>query len=407
MHEKTSSFLTQINSKAELASKISFAALGFAIPISVAATSICLTLTILSLILAGNWRVKYRPALANHVAIAAIILFIAFLIGSIYSTATLPYVMKGLHKYGKLLLIPLFMPAIPDKKWQNIAINAFLGAIILNIFLAYTNALHLTNLYFFKNHTSPMDVFRGHIDMSFFMAVASYIFARRALASSNYRWLNSALFLLTVYVLLFLNAGRTGYAVFAILICTLLWQQLRWKGVLTAIIAIPLFTTAIYISSPTFKIRTHEAVTNAIKYHQDKQKNTSIGLRLTFIHNSLKLIKQRPIIGYGTGSFKQEFRKQFGLIPGFRNGLVTPHNEFLLITEQLGIIGLLLFICLLLTQISTAKKLDPEIKPIAQAVVAAFIVGAFCNSMLYTTATGHFFVYFTALLWAPITIKHE
>ncbi len=407
MHEKTSPLIIQIQNKAELTSKISFAALGFAIPISVAATSICLTITIISLILAGNWRAKYKPILTNKVAISAIILFFAFIIGSIYSSATLPYIIKGLHKYDKLLLIPLLMPAAAEKKWQKIAIYAFLGAIIINIFLAYTNALHLTNIYFFNKHSSPMDVFRGHIDMSFFIAIAAYIFAHRTLTKTNYRWTNCILFLLTTYALLFLNTGRTGYLVFAVLICILFWQQLRWKGVLTAIIVLPLFLTTVYFSSDTFRTGTNAVINNVIAYQYDQQSHTSIGFRMLFMHNSLILIKKHPVIGYGTGSFKPEFMKQFGILPGFPKGLVTPHNEYLLITTQLGIIGLILYLCLLLTQIATLPKLDQDIKPIAQAVVAAFIVGAFCNSMFYTTATGHFFVYFTALLWAPITKKHE
>ena len=64
--------------------------------------------------------------------------------------------------------------------------------------------------------------------------------------------------------------------------------------------------------------------------------NSSVGLRFEFWRKSLSLVAEAPVIGHGTGTIPQLFRR------GETNPLVTttnPHSQILAVAIELGIVG--------------------------------------------------------------------
>src|SRR4029077_10250350 len=84
---------------------------------------------------------------------------------------------------------------------------------------------------------------------------------------------------------------------------------------------------------------------------------TSTGLRLEFYQNSLDIVAQHPFAGVGTGGFPVAYAKQ---VAG-TNKVKThnPHNEFLHMATQVGILGVLLLIALFVSQWRLASSLRP------------------------------------------------
>ena len=109
--------------------------------------------------------------------------------------------------------------------------------------------------------------------------------------------------------------------------------------------------------------------------------NTSLGYRYIWFLNGYENIKKSPFIGFGIGSYK-ETTKQYTLDNNVQGiGFVTqnPHNEYISISSQLGILGLISFIYFLLNLFRNRNTND-----VSTAVLIVILVGCTMNS-LFTT----------------------
>jgi O-antigen ligase len=118
---------------------------------------------------------------------------------------------------------------------------------------------------------------------------------------------------------------------------------------------------------------------------------TSSALRIRYLKNSLDLVLERPLLGFGTGAFSSAYQDW-----------VAPHNEFLRLGVTGGLTGMGLFIWLLLAQWRCADRLAPQQRALAQALVATMAVGCLFNSFLYDHTEGHLWAFLSAVLYAPL-----
>ncbi|HBT97811.1 MAG TPA: hypothetical protein DEB25_09380 [Desulfobulbaceae bacterium] len=79
-----------------------------------------------------------------------------------------------------------------------------------------------------------------------------------------------------------------------------------------------------------------------------------------------------------------------------------PHNEYLLLAEQTGAFGLLLFVALLVMPGAEAKKrgLPADERRLIEGTALAMALGCLVNSLLFDSQQGHFFILMTSLLLA-------
>jgi O-antigen ligase len=379
----------------DLISKICAVMIAAAIVLSTAATNILFIATPIFSLFAGDLRAKFKTIIRNPVAIIFLLFYALFVIGAFYSTASWSNILLALKKYDKFLLAIFFLPLFAEKRWRDYAINAFLAAILVMLIASYLLELGWLT-YGAKNGIA---IFKNSIELSFLMAFATYFCLIKIWADVRYRWL-WILFLLSIaHTILFRNIGRTGYIVLISLLILFFFQKMGWRGLLiAAITSITLFGLA-FTFSPMFKTRTYAAIDDIKIYH--KTDNTSVGLRISFAKNSLRLIKKNLFLGTGTGSFVDTYATIKHIPAG------NPHNEYLNITIQFGILGLIVLLLVFGIPLWYSRFLPEEPKYIVRAVVLGIMVGSFANSWLLDTTEGHFYVYFIVLAFAAIPIKKQ
>jgi O-antigen ligase len=129
--------------------------------------------------------------------------------------------------------------------------------------------------------------------------------------------------------------------------------------------------------------------------------DSSTGLRLEFYHNTMQIIAAHPLTGVGTGGFPRAYAKQVegsGKI-ATRN----PHNEFLLIAAQIGMLGLVVLLAMLWQQWRAAGKLDtPMEQALARALVLTLATGCLVNSLLLDHTEGIFYAWLSGLLYGGL-----
>jgi O-antigen ligase len=132
--------------------------------------------------------------------------------------------------------------------------------------------------------------------------------------------------------------------------------------------------------------------------NKDSKQLTSVGQRVEFFTKSLELIKEKPIFGWGTGSYAQQFCRVAISDEWCQAGKFHPHNQFMAIGVQLGLLGIGIFIYFLWSAIEIARKLDLSLKVLALGLIATLIVDSFLHAPLFLVGEAQFFIIMLGLL---------
>jgi len=379
-------------SRVDLISKMLVVVTAFVLPLSVFLTNVFFILVPILSLVSGGVREKLNVIFRNPVAIAMLAFFSLFIIGLSYTIAPINDALKMLVHYDKIFFAALLFPLFTEDKWRKYSINAFIIGSIVLLILSY--------LKYFGLSIGPHDEsLKGHINFGFIMALLSYFLMLKIFAAKDIRYkiALTLILLLVVFNSLFLSIGRAGYFVFIGLFCLLLFQVFRWRGLLVAVIASILLFSCAYSFSGVFKQRIHDVANDIKVYNLNKNEDTSIGDRINFVRNSLKLIKERPIFGYGTGGYRFAYAN---IKPTPAVSSHNSHDEYLHIGVQFGSVGILMLLMLFFTQLWQSKNLPKDYCYIAQAIVVSIMIGSLANSWLLDSAEGHVYAYFIALAFA-------
>uniref|UniRef100_E6PN58 Putative O-antigen polymerase n=1 Tax=mine drainage metagenome TaxID=410659 RepID=E6PN58_9ZZZZ len=374
--------------------------MAFTLPLPTALGSVATVLLLLAWLLSGRWGEQFQRWRAVPTAMWATALLLMFVIGTTYSAGTGHGVSNFMGKYAKLLLVPVLIMALMDPRWRRRAINAFLLGAVIATALSYARFFNWVPT---RLHES---VVQGHIHFGTIMAFAAYFFARKAFEPGRWRWLWVLVAAWMAFDLLYINIARTGYVVVFALIVLLAWQRFRLRGLVIGTVAAVVLAGVAFTAFPVAKLRLEQAVSNIQQYKQFERTRegnldaNSLGLRLQFWSNSLRLIAQHPILGTGTGSLHEEYAK---LVAGTNTlDAVNPHNEYLSTTVQLGVIGLALLLGMGIAAWRDGLKLPVIERDALQGVIVTIAVGSLFNSLLLDVNEGRFFVVMLGLLLAAV-----
>ncbi len=388
----------------ETVAKVMVILTAFAIPMSTAVMSIATALLFLFWILSGNFGQKFRTVGHNPIVLWALGLFLLLAIGLSYTSAESEAALSSFGKYKKLLFIPIILSLALTEKWQRSAIYAFAIAMTIILFISYLKYFGVVALT--GSTGEEYTVFKGRIAHGIFMAFYFYMMVQFAIYRKPWRWLFLILASLACYNLLFINVGRSGYVVFASLVFFLFYQRFKWKGLVGAFLALTMLMTFAFFTSDGFRARITESV-NDVRVHVPGEYNHYSGLRyrLEYYQTTLKIIKKNVLVGHGTGSLAAEFK-----IIADQEGLRTtdnPHNEFMMITSQIGLVGLFVLCGMLYSQWRASLSLDVEYRHILQGVLVTMISGSMLNSLLLDSGEGKFYVILVAIFLSTSVLQNK
>jgi len=380
-------------------------ALGFSIPISVAADNILLAIIGGCWLFGGGYRGRLGVVRNNPVAIAAVALFALYLAGTFYTIGSDSEVLNTVSKGARLLLIPAVIPLMRDARWRRRGIVAFQTSMVATLALSYliwSGLLPVTA--WLKGTQSDPVAFKAHITHNVFMAFAAFLFALAAVDAKTRRArvVLGVLCAAAVANVLVMVPGRTGHIVLVVLFTYFLYRQLGAKGFAVAGVALGALAVVVFLSPDTML---HKRITLADDELQQWRTGAppdlrnSIGQRLEILRNTLEVIRDNPVFGVGTGGFGEAYAalaNRTGDVP-----TKNPHNEFLMIIAQFGVAGLVVLVCVFATQWWAAARLPLRFdQTAARALVITMVVASILSSTLIDHAEGIFFVYMSALLFA-------
>lgn len=281
------------------------------------------------------------------------LLTLLFLLSYFYTSATNEEYFQSIKKYIKFLYIPVCFYII---KTPQIKENLFLYFIIGSTFVLLLSYMKFFGFFdpayisefmgieYNDKLRSGVTVFQHSIIHGVVFAFYSFICFERASKQSNLLYL--ILSLMGFFNVFFLNNSRTAYLVAAIMILILIFSFIRSQDykkfciILALVILSFSFFTGSLISN-----RINVAISDIKKIYNNNY-DSSVGYRYVWLKYGLDIFYDKPIIGHGGGSFKNSLNKILINNTNLNQDFETqnPHNEFVSIGVQTGIIGILFFI---------------------------------------------------------------
>jgi len=391
-------------------------ALGFTIPIWVVADSILVVVLVLCWFACGGWRERVRRITANPVALSALLLFGWLLVGTLWGEGSPEDRMLSLKKYADLLLIPLLISMVIQAQERSRAILALAAALIVTLLLSFALSVGVlpagavmncdpSNPCVFKipitcEPSNPC-IFKKHTTHNALMAFGVLLFGVLAWTSSQRwaRWMwGGASFVAASNILLMVH-GRTGYVVLAGLAMVAFHMYFGWRGMVAAVIALSVTFSVAYQVSTSFHDRVNLVATGVAQWSPQTATYDGVTERMEFFYHTIEIIQDHPLMGAGTGGFAQAYAvhaKQAGVpIP------THPHNQYLLIMAQVGIVGLGLLFWLFVQQWRSASLVgDGTYGLLVRGLVVTIAIGCLFQPALNDHTEKLFYCLFSGLLYS-------
>jgi len=329
------------------------------------------------------------------VALWALLLYGGFIVGLSYGNAPDSDAFSMVSKYRELFFIPILISFLITARNRYWAWRTFIAASVITLLISYLMNFGVLNV----NELGDPS-FKSRITHGIFIAFFAFFCAHRFYDDKRYAKLYLTLFILCIYNLFFVIEGRTGQLIVVGLILLFTLQRLTIKKCLFAALIVAVLL-ALFLNFSDKAGRINEGVANTQAFLQPvpEQTESSMGQRYTFWKYSLKLIAEKPLLGHGTGSFAKEYQRIAAGEPFITKN---PHNEFLMIGVQLGLLGLLVYLGFLASQFYYAGKLPDQEKWLAQGLLMSLVITSLFNTPFFDHTEGHWYAGMIALCFAAL-----
>jgi O-antigen ligase len=274
-----------------------------------------------------------------------ILLWCLGVIGMLWADLSWTERFQGLGSFHRLLVVPILLAQFRRTERGMWVIYGFLISSALALIATYV--LTLTPGLTWRGPkgdgiVAHDDIFQGSVVVICAFGALGYA----GMNAVKRRWKPVLGFtaLTTVFLSYFLFVpifSRIATVAAAVLATSLGWRFYRWKGLLVACTFVALVGFAFWSISAGLRERVHNTIDEALEYSATNTA-TPIGQHVAFLKESLMIISSAPLVGHGTGSIPNEFRRIAGGASGAA-GVVTvnPHNQAFAVAIQIGLLGVI------------------------------------------------------------------
>lgn len=376
--------------------------IAFSIPLSVALPSLLTGVMVINWLLIASFKDDWNTIKTNKIVLA-VFFFISIHIIALLWTNDIEHAFSyTLQKESRLLLIPFFMLYV-QKRHIQYYFYAFILATTISEFASYSIIFGIIDPINGATASNPL-IFLGHITYNPLLAIAAYLVLHSLLFSKELSKKKQAFYILffsTMSINMFLTGGRAGQVMYLAMIVLILLQYFekqKLKALLLSSVFLPLLVFTFYTTSANFKNRVDSAISDI--EHFGDNRNTSVGLRINFALNSWELIKENPIFGTGTGSFRTNYARINQIHSKEVKQTINPHNMYTFELVELGLLGLIGLLSIFFTQIKYAVEMkENSLKNFALALPLLYLLIMLSESYLLIPSTTFLFSFFSAILY--------
>jgi len=351
--------------------------------------------------------------LKNNKLVIAVFLYLLIHVIALLWTSDMEFGLYTLRKQLKFLFIPIFILFV-KREHVKYYISAFLLSMSLSTVWSYGIWLELLPLYGGATLNDPIPLM-SRITYTPFLTIAIYLLLYYVLFNpliGNLKKVTYCLLISAMSINIFITGGRAGQVMFLAMLVITVFQYFSgrlFKAFLaSSIVLLSTFSTA-YWASEIFKYRINIAVSEFVNYkeflletppHNKKFVGSSVGERMVFSASSWDIFIEHPILGVGTGDFKDEFAKKLSINAPYVEKVENPHNMYALIGAQFGLLGLMTLLYMFYVQIKIALSSNEEfVRKIGIALPLLYLLIMLSDSYLMVHMTGLLFIFISSFIY--------
>lgn len=381
-------------------------ALAFSISISVAGTNVILGLLLLLWLWEREYTTRFYIIKNNPFIYIVLALVLMHLVGCIWSENLL---MAGetLRRAWKLMFIPFLMMFVKKEHvWYYL--QAFVLGIMISEILTYLVWLDIISPFMHATNEMPSPLMK-HTYYTPYVAIASVLliyFLMYKEHKTNVQKAITIFFLSTMLLNLFIAGGRGGQVGFFVLFFVLILYYFRekiLKGVVIFSIISTILLSLAYQFVPLFESRVDKGIHEVTHFTPGVQ-TTSLGIRLALNKNYFEVFSENHWLGVGTGDYMDAY-KEVNQNSKFQTDITHPHNMYMLILVQFGLVGTIIFLAIFAYQLFYGFKIKDDLQVLRIAFPLFFVVIMTVNWYLYTFHTLFLFIFFSTILYHKYDTK--
>lgn len=358
----------------------------------------------LLMLASGELRGRFVRAARQPMVLGALLFLAVVTVGIAYSIGSRDDSFGMWWGWRKLLLLPIAVALFDDPAWKRRLGLILVAVATLCALVSYAGMLLHVTYYLYE----PGVVIRNHATQGMIFSVAAFsavLLMKAGTPTRAQRRLLGAAALLLIANAVFITTGRSGYLVAAVLTVALVlgWpggraSLLRRAGLAAGALVIAL---AVLASSPVVRKGVQLGLHQTERALHHSEAVTSMSERVVYLRNTLKLIAARPLFGYGTGAFEVAYGRLVAGRTGV-DGLVAhdPHNQYLNIATENGLLGLAVFLWFLAAALR--QRSNQPYRLLGLGVLAAWCATSLFSSHFSTFSEGRFIA-----LWMGAFLARE
>jgi len=303
--------------------------------------------------------------------------------------------------WRKLILFPMVLAVFQKRESKSLVLWSVIAISTVFMALSWLGVAELIELDRPPDYLLENDVTQGIM----FSAAAFFLWMLMRemtfpLWAQVIAWIIISGLVLNILMLL---TGRSGYVFLLVVSAVAMWVHFdRWRwvasGIGMAVVAIVLM----------FSSATRDAILQGVNEIQTVSNQdaefSSMGIRMVMWENSIEMISRSPLLGTGTGDFRHAYADLVSEVEGWRGmDVEDPHQQYLHIWAEHGLIALILFLMFLYVagrqacQILTGEKTN--FGYIALAMLLATCLNGLVNGHFSSFVEGRlFWIIFAAMI---------
>lgn len=381
---------------AALAKLADWLAVGVAVslPWSTSATGILIALWLAALLPTLNADLLRRE-LASAAGGLPALLWLLAAVGMLWADVTWSERIGALGAFHRLLIVPLLLAQFRRSEHGIWVLYGFFASVLGVLLVSW--ALALAQGWTWQGGNGFGVPVKDYIFQSESFLICAFALIGHACADARDRqWRTllvlGALALFFLANIFFVATGRTTLLVIPVLVVLLGWREFGWKGLLAAGVIGALVGITVWFGSPYLRDRLTNSVVQFWAYRASDEDNAT-GQHLEFLRKSLHIVATAPVIGHGTGSIPEQFRRVVVGQTGTSSLAPTnPHNQTFAVAIQLGAVGALVLWAMWIAHLMLFRGAGFAAW-IGAIIVVENVVSSLVNSHLFDFTQGWLYVF--------------
>lgn len=354
-----------------------------------AVSNIAAVVMLLAFIAAPSSLLRLRRACHQPLGRAAIVFLMVLLLAVTWSTAPFLVALNAWAGWRHFLLLFIAL-AIFDTRASKL--------LFASIFVSAASAGALASFLQFDFGAAQVTsdvaggiILRNHVTQGMALtagALLALVLLMHARRGSWQQWAYGAAAVLMVANVVFVAYARSAYLALAITSLVAALGIARQRARLAAVGALIVLMCGAVWLSPLISQRIERALQEVRETHSSAV-ITPMGIRPVMWETAVSIVREAPLIGHGLGSFPEQYRRVVTQrYTGWKATLTAdPHNQYLLILAETGLLGLAAFSWFLFSAIR--QRVRGPFGVIGIALLLAWSLTSLFSSHFHTFNEGH------------------